>query len=95
MRYFGIFSIIIGIIGMAAIIYFNVKVSSTYEELGGISELVTLFIYGRTNKVILIFLQLAGLTFGLISSFKTKQLTGKIGFPTCFLNFLILMYQPY
>ena len=95
MRYFGIFSIIIGISGIAAIIYFNTKVSTTYEELGGIGELVTLFIYGKTNKIILVLLQFAGLTLGLISAFKTKQLTGKVGFPTCFLNLIILLYQPY
>lgn len=93
MRRIGTFSIIIGIIGLITILYFNLSVRATYEELDGLGEIVTLFIYGRTNKITLILLQLAGITFGSISAFKKKQTTGRIGFAICSLNLLILFYQ--
>jgi len=94
MRNFGAFSIAIGLVGLVAIMYFNFNfnVGATYEELGGLGEIVTLYTYGRTNKVILILFQLAGLSLGAISGFKKKTI-GQIGFTICSFNLLILFYQ--
>lgn len=95
MRSFGTLSIAAGIVGVIAILYFNFKVRATYEELDGLGEVVTLYIYGRTNKIVLILLQLVGITFRSISAFKKKQTTGRIGFAICSLNLLTLFYQSY
>ena len=93
MRRIGTFSIAIGVIGLITILYFNFNVRAAYEELGSLGEIVALFIYGRTNKIVLILLQLTGITLGSISAFKKKQTTGRIGFAACSINLLILFYQ--
>lgn len=93
MKYIGLISIFIGITGSILIFYFNYKVYLKYEELNGMAQLVTLFIYGQTNKYMLILLQVVGLTSGVISIRYKNTKSGYIGFTICLINISILLSQ--
>jgi len=81
--------------GLGAIIYFNYQVRVRYDELGELGELVDLFVYGRTNKFVLIIAEISGLICGLIPIIKTRFRLRRtlVGSLICLVDIFILFYQ--
>lgn len=93
MKSLSIYSVLTGILGITLIFWFDLQLNARYQELGGISELVSLFRYGTTTYLTLLISQFSGLICGLIPSMKTKLKTGYIGVLLCLLTTTILLIQ--
>jgi hypothetical protein len=94
-KYTSLISFSFGLIGLIAIIYFNYRVNKEYDELGGLSNVITLFIYGRMEKILLYLLTGLGIIAGTISITKLNRpnprIIGFAGVLICSINLIILL----
>ena len=85
-------ALLIGVIGLVTIVFYNYRVQSKYEELGGLSEIITLFTYSSAVEISLYLSQIFGLTLGFLLLIKFKKRIGLLAIvlSSCNLCFLIL-----
>jgi hypothetical protein len=94
-KYTSLISLTSGLIGLIAIIYYNYQAYKKYDELGGLNNIVTIFIYGRTDRIVLYSLTGIGIITGIISTAKLNRSNSRIigfaGLIICSLNLIILL----
>jgi hypothetical protein len=90
----GILSVMIGMIGLTLITYFNYQANALYEELGELQEAVTIYPMGSTTRGILFFSETVGAIFGFLAYKRKKIKAGLLGMGLCALC-LIFLYYPF
>jgi len=85
-------ALLIGVISLVTIAFYNYRVQLKYEELGGLSEIITLFTYSSVVEISLYLSQILGLTLGILSLIKFKKRIDLFASVLCSCNlcFLIL-----
>lgn len=83
-------SILLGLIGYAANLFFNHRLEKAMADTGELGEIITFIKYGQSEKAMLFSVAFAGLVCGLIPSIKNRTWWTLIGPTICIYNIVEL-----